>query len=248
MGDAKDLLTDSGKSAVRRYQDLVIGSRSLGFLIRFELTQLLAGPLPGACGLTLRRALYPGLLGRVGRGTVFGRNVTLRWPREIHVGENVVIDDGCVIDGRSSSGIGIQIGSRTMLARNVQIQAKGGQVVIGKNVGVGANCVFHAQDSNRLEIGDHAMIAPYVYIGGTRYRFDRTDIPIKMQGVDPQGGVQIGEGAWIGSSVSVMDGISIGAHTIIGAGAVVTRDIPDYAIAGGVPCRVIKSRLEGVET
>jgi acetyltransferase-like isoleucine patch superfamily enzyme len=93
-----------------------------------------------------------------------------------------------------------------------------------------------------LEIGDQVLIAPHVYIGGVSYHFDRTDLSIAEQGVNPQGGAYIGDNVWLGANVTVLDGVTIGHDAIVAAGAVVTKDIPPFGIAMGVPAKVVRSR------
>lgn len=73
--------------------------------------------------------------------------------------------------------------------------------------------------------------------------FSRTDIPIMEQGNSPVEPVEIGDDCRLGRRVIIMPGVKIGRGCVIAAGAVVTKDIPDYSVAGGVPARVIKSRL-----
>ena len=74
--------------------------------------------VPGALGLALRKALFPSLLGACGRNVVFGQNVVLRHPHKIRIGDNVAIDDNCLIDAKGSSNQGITIGSGVFVGRN----------------------------------------------------------------------------------------------------------------------------------
>ena len=242
MGYAKKNLMDKKKSQLTRYQELVIGNKSYFFLLRFELTMLLTNSSTGSIGLALRKLAYHNLFASVGKGVLFGRNITIRHPKKIRINDQVVLDDLCVLDGNSDESVALEIGSKNMVARNVQLAAKGGRIKMGTNVGIGSNCVIHAGKTNEIQIGDNVLIAPYVYIGGTRYHFDRLDIPIDEQGPAPQGGVKIGDDVWIGAGTTIVDGIKIGSHAIIGAGAVVTRDVPEYAIVGGVPAKILSSR------
>jgi acetyltransferase-like isoleucine patch superfamily enzyme len=244
MDKAKEYLTRSDDSAMAKYQEAVVGSRSWPFLLRYELTLLLASAVPGAMGLALRRSMYKGLLARCGRGTVFGLGVQLRHPRSIEIGAGVVIDDHCAIDGRSDAPPGVVIGDETMIARNVQVSSKGGTIRIGERVGIGANSEIRAVGTNRLVIGDDVLIAPQCYIGGSVYHHDRLDVPIGEQGLDLRGGVTVGRGAWIGASAVLVDGVTVGDHAIVAAGAVVVRDVPAYGIAGGVPARLLSVRGE----
>lgn len=247
MGYAKKKLMDIKKSQLQRYQELIVGNQSYFFLLRFELTMLLINSFTGSIGLLLRKLAYPSLFDNVGNGVVFGRHITIRHPKKIRINDQTVIDDLCVLDGYSNEPIALEIGSKNMIARNVQLSAKGGCIKIGANVGIGSNCVIHAGKTNVVQIGNNALIAPYVYIGGTRYHFDRLDIPIDEQGPAPQGGVTIGDDVWIGAGTVIVDGIKIGNHAIIGAGAVVTKDVPEYAIVGGVPAKILSSRYNPIE-
>jgi acetyltransferase-like isoleucine patch superfamily enzyme len=244
LDKTREYLTGQGGSARSKYQEAVVGSRSWLFLVRYELTMLLGLSAPGAPGLALRRWMYRSLLARCGRGTVFGLGVQLRHPRSVEIGERVVIDDHCVIDGRSSTPPGVVIGDGTMIARNVQVSSKGGTIRVGARVGIGANSEIRAVGTNRLVIGDDVLIAPQCYIGGSMYRHDRLDIPIGEQGLDLRGGVAVGRGTWIGASAVIVDGVTVGEHAIVAAGAVVTRDVPDFGVVGGVPARLLRVRGE----
>lgn len=233
---------DVEKSQLRRYKDLVIGKNSNLLFLKFEILMLLTNSLSGSLGLFLRKFAYRHLLASVGKGVAFGRNISIRHPKKILIHDFVVLDDLCVLDANSDEDFGIEIGPKNMIARNVQICAKGGRIKLGANIGIGSNCVIHSGQMNEIQIGDNVLIAPYVYIGGTRYHFDRLDIPISEQGRAPQGGVTIGDGAWIGAGTTIVDGIRIGSHAIVGAGAVITEDVADYSIVGGVPAKIISSR------
>lgn len=243
MGRTKDRLLDPQQPAVRRYQDVVVGSRSLGALARYELATTLLGPIPGAAGLALRKRFYRGLFAAVGRGTVFGRSLALRHPCQIALGDAVVIDDDGVLDGGSDDEIGIRIGHRVLLARGVNLAAKGGQITIGSDIGMGVYSTIHAGPGSPVSIGDHTVIAPYSYIvSGGQYRTDRTDVPIALQGLESRGGIRIGPNCWLGARATILDGVTVGRDAIVAAGAVVTKDVPSFAIVGGVPARILRVR------
>jgi len=114
-------------------------------------------------------------------------------------------------------------------------------VRIGDNSGIGVrSTVTHA------DIGRDVMMGPefvYVPVG---HVFHRTDVPMRLQGPTPYQRLTIGNDVWIGRRVMVMPGVRIGDGAIIAAGAVVTKDVPDYAIVGGVPAKVIRFRKPGV--
>jgi acetyltransferase-like isoleucine patch superfamily enzyme len=239
----REQIADGSSSPLQRYRRLVLGSTSLGFLLRFELTVLLAGGLPGALGLQMRQLLYPPLLGRVGRGTLFGRGLVLRHPEKIRLGSHVIVDDGCVLDARGEANDGITLGDEVMLGRNVVLNCKEGDLRLGDRVDVGAYSILQAVGSSGVSVGSNVMMGPYVHlVGGSHYRFDRTDVPLSQQGLDLRGGVRIEDNVWLGSKVTVLDGVTIGRDAIVGAGAVVTKDIPPFAVAAGNPARVIRVR------
>lgn len=242
-GKIHSQITDTSSSALRRYQDVVVGSPDLRFLIRYELSLLLSNGFPGAAGLWLRKKLYPGLLGKVGRSTIFGRDIVLRHPRKIAIGENVVIDDGCVLDARGTDNSGIVICDDVMLARNIVLGCKNGDISIGNNVGIGAYSIIHAIGESGVSIGNDVVIGAYTYlVGGSHYHTDRTDIPVSQQGLDLKGGICIENNVWLGARVTVLDGVTIGRDAIIGAGAVVTHNVPAFATAVGTPAKVVKYR------
>src|SRR5512138_1548597 len=86
------------KSLVSKYRALFVGAGGLGRLLRFELVNLFFSWIPGALGLWARKTFYPPLFGEVGRGVVFGRNVTFRHPHKIRLGADCFIDDNVVLD------------------------------------------------------------------------------------------------------------------------------------------------------
>ena len=115
--------------------------------------------------------------------------------------------------------------------------AKGNGISIGSGSGLGVNCLVHGP----LEMGDNVMMGPDVVILTHSHKFDRTDIPMCQQGSVVKN-VTIGNDVWIGMRAVIMPGVKIGNGVIIGSGSIVTKDIPDYAVVGGVPARIIKYR------
>jgi acetyltransferase-like isoleucine patch superfamily enzyme len=238
-------LTDERASALKRYRAMVLGRGGLWSLIRYEIIMLLVAPLPGAAGLVLRRLFYPRILGSVGREVIFGRNITIRHGTKIRLGDRVVVDDNAVLDAKGEGNAGIEIGADTIVSRNCVLSCKGGSIRIGRNVSMGINSLVHAVAGSDVMVGDDAAIAAFTYlIGGGNYRTERLDIAFKEQGDVSRGGVVVENGVWIGSHVQVLDGVRVGAHSILAAGAVVTKDVPRYSVVGGVPARLIRSRLE----
>lgn len=114
---------------------------------------------------------------------------------------------------------------------------------IGNRSGVGVKCEL----TGPVKIGNDVMMGPEVIIYTISHKFDRTDISMMDQGSTEPSAVTIGNDVWIGRRAIIMPGIKIGDGCIIGAGAVVTKDIPPYSVAVGVPAKVVKSRLKKEE-
>lgn len=111
---------------------------------------------------------------------------------------------------------------------------------IGNNSGIGIDAII----GGHVVIGDDVMMGRQCIIICRNHRHSRTDIPMNQQGVEPGTTIVIGNDVWIGDRVTILPGVKIGNGCIIAAGAVVTKSVPDYSIVGGVPAKIIKSRLE----
>jgi len=236
---AQEQLFNAGTSARQKYATLVVGRPGLGALLAYELVITLSQSLPGALGLALRKLLYPKLLGACGRNVVFGQNVVLRHPHKIHIADNVVVDDNCLLDAKGESNRGIRIGSGVFIGRNTILSCKNGDIELGDGANIGFNCELFSASSVRVGAG--TLLAAYTYVIGGDHDVSDPSKSILEQGRKSEG-VQIGEGAWIGAGAKVLDGVSIGDKAIIGAGAVVTRDVPAQAVAVGIPAKVVSNR------
>lgn len=112
-----------------------------------------------------------------------------------------------------------------------------------KGVKMGLNCRINENVFIQgATIGNNVLIAPNVSILNKSHQHSRVDIPILEQGDSEAENPVIGDGAWLGRNVIILKGVKIGAHSIVAAGAVVVKDVPDYAIVGGVPAKIIKYR------
>lgn len=232
-------LTQERKSPLRKYQETVLGKPGWGYLLKYEFILLLCSRMPGALGFFLRKICYPSLFASVGHGVVFGCDLTLRHPHKIRLGNNVMIDDGCVLDAKGCAGEDFVIGDNVILSRGCLLSAKDGRLTIGANSNFGSHCLLYAV--NHLSIGANTLFAAQCYVGGSMYHFNDPTLPPIQQG-SYANGVSIGNGCWFGASVKVMDGVTVGDGVILGTGAVVTKDIEPYVVAVGVPAKVIKKR------
>ena len=119
------------------------------------------------------------------------------------------------------------------------IRNLGQGIEIGPQTAVGAFNVIHG--GGGVRIGSSCLLGPFVAIYSENHRFSDPAIPIRDQG-EERAEVSIGDDVWIGAHAAVLAGVSIGDGAVVAAGAVVTRDVPEGAIMGGVPRRAIGKR------
>ena len=230
----------SRASAWQTYRKLYFGDVSLARAARTEATTFLFGSLPGALGLGLRKFAYPGLFAEAGSKTVFGRNLTLRHPQKIRLGSGVILDDGVVLDAKGDNNAGISIGNNVYIGRNTIIYTKDGNIRIGDNVNISSNCqIFSSGD---LEIGDGTLIAAFCYIlNGGSYETHKNAPPFAQQnGTSSKGPTRIGDNCWVAAHATITDGVTIGTHCVVGAGAVVLNDLPPDTLCAGLPARKMR--------
>ena len=139
---------------------------------------------------------------------------------------------------RLSPDANFQTGEACVLDYDTTIECSG-HLKIGARVIFGHHCTVGCKE--QIEIGDDCLLAEMVSIRDHDHNFARTDVPIRAQGATCAP-VKIGRDVWLGAKVTVLKGVTIGDGAIIGANAVVTRDIPPGAIAVGIPARVVKMR------
>lgn len=234
-------LFEEKKSKAAKYQDLIIGKRGLWNLIKYEVVLLISSWVPGVLGLFFRSKLYPLLLGRVGKNVNFGTNVVLRHPHKIFIGDNVVVDDNCLLDAKGIDNKGIVIGNGVFIGRNTILSCKNGDIILDDNVNMGFNCEIVS--ANEVRVGKNVLFAAYTYLICGDHDFDRVDMPVSEQGRIARG-IFVEDNVWFGAGVKVLDGTTIKKDSIIGTGSVVTKDVPEYSIAVGIPAKVVKNRLE----
>ena len=227
-------------SGLNEYQDRIVGSNSLSKLIKFELIISFLGQIPGGTGILLRKKLYKSLFMKMGKNVTIGRGVTIRRPSRISIGENSLIDNLCVLDSKTSKEVGINIGKKCTILYNTRISSGyNGYVSIGDNTNINPFCLLGG--SGGLEIGKNVLIGGFTSINAVNHIFKSRDKPIKEQGVTGKG-IVIEDDVWLGTGVRVLDGVTISKGAVIGAGAVVTKNIDSYAVAVGVPAKVLRYR------
>ncbi len=222
-----------------QYQELVVGSTSLWFLIKFEFITLFASRVPGALGIVLRKFLYPMIFKKVGHGVVFGTDVWFRHPGKIEIGAGTIIDDGVMLDAKGKKNRGIVIGDGCYVGRGTILSCKDGDITLGDEANLSTWCNISSNSS--IRIGKKTLMGPHSNIFATTHNFDDVSVPILDQGWS-SAGVVVGDDCWLGSGVSVVDGVTVGNHTVVGSGSVVVKDLPEKVVAVGAPAKVVRER------
>ncbi|MCU0611073.1 MAG: acyltransferase [Candidatus Eisenbacteria bacterium] len=236
----QEQITSGRRSALSVYRDVVYGRPSLAGLVLFEMLTGILGPMPGALGLAMRRVAYRRLLGSLGRGSTIGRDVVIRHPHKIHIGSNVVIDDGVVLDAKGGPETGITLGDGVVLSRGTILSCKGSTITVHDKANFAIGCLVHA--GGPVTIGRYALLAAHCYlIGVGNHGMDRLDIPMMAQPVASKG-LTLEDDVWLGAQVVVLDGITIGTGSVVGACSMVAKDLPPYSVAVGAPARIVRTR------
>lgn len=225
---------------LRSYSKVVVGRQGIPALVKYEMITGICAGIPGALGLLIRRKLYKSLFNTCGRGIIIGKNVNIRCPNRIRIGDNVVIGNNCTLDAKGESGTGIEIENGVFIGESSIISTADGSIRIGEQSNISSFCRIATLTS--IDIGRKVLIAAYCYICGGGHRHDRTDIPIMDQPNFAKGPQHIGDGCWIGARTTILDGVSIGPNTIIGAHSLVIKDIQSETVALGCPAKVVENR------
>lgn len=183
-------------------------------------------------------------LKRAGRLLLVGRGVALRNPQHITVGRSCVLEDYCEVQGLSRRGI--ILGDHVTVGRMAMIRpsgyyrrAVGEGLTVGNHSNIGPYCYIGC--SGHIRIGSHVLMGARVSMHAENHNIDRVDVPIDAQGVTRQS-IVIEDDCWLGGGATILAGVRVGRGAVVAAGAVVTRDVPPYAVVAGVPARVVRRR------
>ena len=187
----------------------------------------------------IKYPLYKIKFKKIGSNCFISPKSVIECSHKIELGNNVVIDDYSNICANTDKGK-IKLGNNTIIFKNVVVKCGGdGYIEIGDFCTINPYSVLEGYGG--LKIGSGVRIASGTKIISCNHKFNNLNIPIFKQGFTKKG-ILIDDDVWIGSNASILDGVKIGKGSIIGAGAVVTKDIPMYSIAVGVPAKIIKKR------
>jgi acetyltransferase-like isoleucine patch superfamily enzyme len=146
-----------------------------------------------------------------------------------------------VLDAKGTSNRGIDVGRGVFLGRGTILSCKDGDIVIGDHGNFGFHCEVFSGSS--VTVGSHGLFAAQAYLVGGGHEFEGAGRAVIDQPRTSRG-IVLGDNVWLGTGPKVLDGVRIGSDVVVGANAVVNADLPDGAVAAGVPARVLRSRAD----
>jgi len=179
--------------------------------------------IPGMSGSYLRYVIYRPLLGKCGNNVHFPLGVYIKGYKNIELGNNISFSS-----------------ENRLYAESV---TKESRIKIGNNVNFNTNVMVNADNMGEIIIGNDVMIGPNTVFRSANHEFRDPAKLIRLQG-HTKGTIIVGNGVWIGANCVVLTKVNIGRGAVIGAGAVVTKDVADFEIVAGVPAKKIGSRLK----
>ena len=199
--------------------------------------------------IELARGLICRLFIKESKGLLFlGSRCRIKYKSKIRLGRTVTLGRNVEINALSEEGIwignNVTILSNTIIECTGVLRNIGVGLTIGNNVGIAQNCFIQVR--GRVVIGNDVIIGPGVSIFSENHSFDNPDQPVSEQG-ETRKGVIIEDGAWIGTKAIILDGVCVGCNSVIAAGSVVNRDVPRFAVVGGVPAKILKERIKQIE-
>ncbi|UII21334.1 acyltransferase [Fulvivirga ligni] len=177
------------------------------------------------------------------KGAMLGKGVRLKFSNKIKFGKYLKLGDHVELNGLSVRGLclgnNVSIGSFSRVVVSTTLQNPGSHISICDNVGIGEYAYLGG--AGGLTIENNCIVGQYFSCHPENHNYQSLDDLIKNQGVSRKG-IYIEKDCWIGSKVTILDGVEIGYGSVIAAGSVVTKSFPPLSIIGGVPAKLIKKR------
>ena len=202
--------------------------------IKTQIIISLIGGIPRPLGTIMRKFLYKTIFARMGKNLYIQADSEFLGADAIEIGDDVKIMRGVRLNVNSANSV-IRLGNKVCLDKGVDINV------------AGEDCF--------IEIGDHSYLGPYVCMSGPgEIKIGKKCLIASQSGIYANNhreyglsreGITIEDNCWLGTGVRILDGVTIGHGSVIGAGAVVTKDIPPYSVAVGVPAKRIKASKGG---
>jgi acetyltransferase-like isoleucine patch superfamily enzyme len=177
-------------------------------------------------------------MGAVGAGCFIEQNVRVLVPRGVYLGRRVMVGEGCFLDAHSAGGR-IELQDDVWLSRGSYFITGDSEIIVGPSTYIGHRCLIYGHANVR--IGRDVLMANDVQLICGNHTFARRDVPIRTQPTVEEP-ITVGDDVWLGASTIVLGGVTIGQGCVVGAGSVVTRSLPPYSIARGIPAKVVGER------
>lgn len=173
-----------------------------------------------AARLKAHTALVRARVAALGKGSFVHAPASLYNPKVIAIGSGTVIREHAWLNGGRAQGdaVALKIGDGCYIGRFAHINAAAG-----------------------VTIGDKVLIADRVYISDIDHEYRKPGLPVIGQGVCTKGPVVLKTGCWLGAGAVILSGVTVGRNAVVAANAVVTKDVPDFTVVGGVPAKVLKT-------
>lgn len=177
------------------------------------------------------------------KGMLLGKRVgffnlsKIKWGQFLRLGNDVYVS--ALGKKGVEFGNNVSIGAFSRIILSTSMNNIGEQIKIGNNVGIGE--FAYLGGAGGLEIGDDCIAGQYLSCHPENHNYENPDVFIRLQGVSRKG-IKIGKNCWIGSKVTILDGVKIGEGSILAAGSVITKSFPANSIIAGVPAKLIKTR------
>jgi len=195
--------------------------------------------IPLSIGMKLRSLGYKTVFSYIDSTVQIEKNIFLTRPYRIGIKRNSFIKSGVNLEVCSDEN-SIYIGEKVILDLGVSIKAHPGKgnIIIGDFTSIGPYACLSGRE---ISVGKNCMIASHCGIYANNHIFADTEVPMKHQGRSYKG-ITIEDDCWLGTGVKILDGVTVGKGSVIGAGSVILKDIPEYSVVVGVPGKIIKSR------
>jgi len=221
----------------------LIRLRNPGFAFATEVDNRMVFSFLLSTGRSLLRGLRVLPAGKLPKGLMLGRGVSFRYQHKIRFGRFLKLGHRVSLQALGRGGISfgdnVSIGDFSKVVVSTTLHNIGQYIRIGHNVGIGEYAYLGG--AGGLTIGDDCIIGQYFSCHPENHDFEDQGTPIRHQGVS-RAGISLGKDCWVGAKVTLLDGVHIGDHSVVAAGAVVTKSFPAYSVLGGVPARLIKTR------